>query len=146
MLLARDLYEEIMGPFEDEATEYRMGRLRNDLDLFSLGRLIVVGRKRQNSFFKQLDPPDHEVWEIRSRDPKPSLRVFGAFAEQDVFVSIIVEQRTRLGVETSREFRDAIQRTKVAWRTLFLTYPRLSGDNWNAYIKENVADFSDLER
>lgn len=80
-----ELMEELNGPWADPAVEGRMGRLRADLDLFTTGGLIVVSRGKESSaYMKHLDPPGDGIWEIRSRDPKPSLRVFGRFAATDV--------------------------------------------------------------
>ena len=124
-----------------------MGRLRADLDMFSEGMLIVVGRGSHNScYMKQLDPTEDEIWEIRSRDPKPSLRLLGAFAARDVFVGIDILARADLGGPASAEWADAIRLTKAEWRKMFITYPRHRGEALNEYISDDVIDQRDIER
>ena len=77
ILANHSLFEELNGPWEDEAEEIRMGRLWADLDRFSTGEEIVVGgRFDDNCQMKPLYPVSAEVWEFISRSPVPSLRVF----------------------------------------------------------------------
>lgn len=69
-------------------------------------------------------PPADEVWDIRSRDPKPAMRVLGCFAETDVFVALVHGYRKNLGGPRSRQWRDLIESCKAEWRKLFpRTYP-----------------------
>ena len=92
------LYKELSGPWEDEAEEVRMARLWADLDHFSTGEVIVVGNRFDDDcHMKPLEPASDEVWEYISRCPSPSLRVFGRFAEVDVFVATHKWARSLLG-------------------------------------------------
>jgi len=78
--------------------DVRIGRLWADFDHFCLGGVITVGYGRNSSCaMKQLDPRTDEIWEIRSRDPKPQIRVFGRFADTDVFVATHFCRREDLG-------------------------------------------------
>lgn len=45
----------------------------------------------------RLEPPPEEIWEMRITVPRPQLRVFGRFAERDVFVAMFAINRDRLG-------------------------------------------------
>lgn len=142
---APTLHEAMEGPWSDEAVEYRMGKLRADLDHFSTGRLITVSSgSEKHAYMKLLDDADEEVWEIRSRDPKPSLRVFGRFADTDVFVATHFHDRVSLGEPGSRAWRDEFVRCKAEWRKLFPTYEPKRGLSINDYISENVVPLRSL--
>ncbi len=118
-----------------------MERLRAQLDAFCRGQYIVVGSGKENSCqIKHLTPERDQIWELRSRSPKPSLRLLGGFSVLNEFVGISMHDRNALGAEGSREWRDAILSVKREWRRLFLTYPRMVGSDINCYISENVLD------
>jgi hypothetical protein len=53
------------------------------------------------ALLRWLDPKKYEHWELRSRRPRPSLRVFGRFAEPNVFVGTHVVERSPLGTKWS---------------------------------------------
>ena len=69
----------------------RMMELRRDLDRFVEGGVITVSAEPYRAGIAYLsrlhDAPD-EVWEIRSRHPKPAIRVFGRFAAPDLFIAL----------------------------------------------------------
>lgn len=120
---------------------HRLGRLRADLDAFTTGQLIAVAedpyKKPNSTYIARTDPITDDVWDIRSRDPRPGIRVLGGFVETDAFVSITFDYRTNLGGPGSKEWRDFIERCKAQWRVLFGTYPRHRGDEIHDYISEN---------
>jgi hypothetical protein len=131
VMLASSLHADIVTP--DDENAYRMGRLHQNLDLFTNGGVIVVGRGKENTcLLKQLN--DDEVWEIRSRDPKPSLRLIGGFAAFNVFVGLSLFERSDLKGEGSREWRDAIVGFKAEWKRLFLSYHRHTGESFADYL------------
>jgi hypothetical protein len=86
----------------------------------------------------RLFPGVDEVWEIRSRDPKPGLRIFGRFAERNVFVALNWSDRTSLGPQGSREWATAIRTCKAEWRKLFATYEPISGMPLDDYAPISV--------
>lgn len=65
---------------------------------------FVSGAFVTDDLIKQLRPPKFEHWELRSRKPRPSLRVFGRFAKPSVFVGTHVKLRKDLGGMWSKEF------------------------------------------
>jgi hypothetical protein len=135
------LSDRIDADLSSEESADRMGRLIADVDHFSMGGLVTVSRgAEKHAFMKQLEPPGDEIWEIRSRDPKPSLRVFGRFAVRDVFIATHVCSRGELGGPHSRAWSDELRRCAAEWRKLFPTYPPLSGVALHDYISENVVD------
>lgn len=136
-----ELYEAIKLPHPDKTEATRRGRLQADFERFITGRLITVGgRNHRQAYMKCLEPERDEVWEIRSIDPRPSLRVFGSFAEANVFIAMHMGRRDELGGFNSPEFKAAIRYTKTCWRQLFNTWPPLTGSKLNEYITENVLD------
>lgn len=67
------------------------------------------------------------VWEIRSYQDEPQIRVFGFFAMKDLFVALDYEYRFNLGDSESAAWRFHMQRAATKWKSLFPTYtPRTS--------------------
>lgn len=58
---------------------------------------FITGGLTTDDLIKQLQPPKYEHWELKSRKPRPSLRVFRRFAKPDVFIGTHVRLRTDLG-------------------------------------------------
>jgi hypothetical protein len=77
----------------------------------------------------QLYPRSKAVWEIRSVQDSPSIRVFGLFAEMDVFVATNFALRSELGGWESREWKQARRNATVEWNGLFKPYHPLHGDS-----------------
>jgi len=128
-----------MGPWADRAWAIQMGMLRADLDRFlENGRIIVGHRRSRHAYMKRLDPGRDEVWEIRSRDPDPEIRMFGRFAETDVFVGTACLDRDYLGDENSRQWRDEMVRCITDWRNLFHPYQPLRRRPLHEYVSTNV--------
>lgn len=133
LFVSAELDERLRGPWQSSAEEERWVRLEADLAMFVEGALIVVP-----DYMKRLHPSQDEVWEILSRKPRPSIRVFGRFAEADVFVALTWAERRALGGLGDRAWRDAILACKTAWKKLFLTYEPLRGETLDAYITDDA--------
>ena len=71
------------------------------------------------NLMKWLDPQKQEVWELKSVRPKPSLRVFGRFAEPNVFVGTHHQVRNKMKGKWSQEFWDEIVKCETIWADLF---------------------------
>jgi hypothetical protein len=110
----------------------RMQRLRADLETFIKGEeisLSVTPYKHRTAYMGLLSPEGEGIWEIRSRDPKPALRVFGRFAIKDVFVALAWRLRSRrdarwpdrhpLEGRNSLEYQFAQIEVLERWRALF---------------------------
>ena len=142
MFASKEVNDLITGPWRDRKWEERCGSLRADLDRFITGGLITAavdpfkGGKQAN--IKQLDPYPDEVWEIRSRVPRPGIRVLGRFADTDVFVALTWWHREPLRGPGSKEWRAAIVECRVKWRNLFLAYDPKSGADIHDYISGDV--------
>ena len=141
MYITPQIRKLIMGPWTDPDWEERCGDLRADIDHFVEGKLLTVAAKSykgHTSQLKRLEPAKDEVWEIRSRDPKPSIRVFGRFADKDLFVALNWRLRVDLGKIGTREWRNARLECKTEWKKLFLAYEPKSGDHLHDYISNIV--------
>ena len=119
----------------------RCGRLWADFDRFIEGRLISVAldspySKPKTTYMARLDPPADDVFEIRSRDPKRGIRVFGLFADKDVFLAFNWDYRTKLGGPTDRDFDREREIAKAKWRQLFPSYKSIRGKNIDEYFAD----------
>ena len=129
------------GPWDSVTQERRFRRLRANLDEFTRGATLTVEwnpYEARDAYFGRLDRIEDEVWDIRSRDPAPAIRVLGSFADKDVFVGLVWGWRKDWGCRDSREWRDAIERTKCEWRKLFPTYKPHRGEHLHAYLSDAV--------
>ena len=129
------------GPWMDVAEERRFGQLRANLDDYTRDAPLTVEWnpfEARDAYFGRLDPIVDEVWDIRSRDPSPAVRVLGSFADTDVFVGLVWGWRKEWGDKDSREWRDARVRTTTEWRKLFPTHAPHKGEDLHAYLTNAV--------
>lgn len=142
IFVSPEINQLILGPWDDKKIEARAGRLRANFDMFTSGMSISVGpdpyKKKKTAYMSPLNPTADEVWQIRSRDPKPAIRVFGRFSERDVFIALTWGFREKLGGPGSREWRDARERCKTEWRNLFHPYNPHSGNQPDEYISNII--------
>ncbi|MGD9540712.1 hypothetical protein [Methylocystis sp.] len=99
IFVSRDVMSALQPESWKEEERHRMAMLRGDLDRFITGEHIAVmldPKDKPTTYLKRLKPVASEVWEIRSCDPKPQIRVLGRFSEQDVFIALNWEFRSQL--------------------------------------------------
>lgn len=129
------------GPWGNTTWEKRWNRARQQIDDFIDGlprdRIFVrsAPRKKSTCFMSLLDPESNEIWELRCRDPKPGLRIFGSFIAQDVFVALTAAPHECLTVED--DWNQAIQQYKVEWSRHF-TLPAFSGSYPHDYLTNAI--------
>ena len=75
-----------------------------------------------------LEPSIDEVWEFRTE--KPGIRVFGRFAEYNIFVALNTELRENIDADFAREKEEC----KRLWRHFFQSYKPLHGTAISDYI------------
>lgn len=115
------------GPWGDVRWERRWYRARQAIDDFIDGlikdRIYVrsAPRKKSTAFMSILDPEQDEVWEIRVRDPKPGLRIFGSFVQKDRFVALTAAPHECLNTE--EDWNRAINEYKSEWSRHFRSQP-----------------------
>ncbi len=155
LIISKEIFDLLEGPWQDDSWATRCGLLRGTLETFVKGQRIGVCLKpyaAAKAYMGRLDKPADEVWDIRAIDPCPALRVFGRFAERDLFVALIwsprsveipISQRPPLGPGHSVEWRNAIVESKAEWNKLFPSYAPLHGDEIHEYIKDNSIPVGD---
>jgi len=110
---------------------HRWAKLEADMSHFVEGGYINW------NLMKWLDPQKQEVWELKSVRPKPSIRVFGRFAEPDVFVGTNYQLRNKMKGKWSQEFWNEIGECEKIWADLFKSDP-LRGKIYSDYITKNA--------
>lgn len=128
--------------WKDPGPARRYGDLSTDFERYVTGETIRIGlepyNKGDHAFMARIDPLEYGIWTIRSVAPKPAIRVFGAFCEQDTFVALLTRQRAALGGPKCREWANAREAAIQAWENLFPGNPRLLGGTLNVYFSEKA--------
>lgn len=116
MFLSEWLWNVVNSPVGDEEWERRIGELIADLETF------IIGDPVYPKYLFLLYPARDAVWEIRSADHKPSIRVLGRFASKDTFVATNYALREWLDGWQSRQWKEVKRQCGAIWRWLFGTY------------------------
>lgn len=127
----------LQGPWSTVRDEVRLSRARQDVDNFISGAMMSARMPPSKDVHAQLallDPASGEVWEIRSRDPKPGVRIFGRFSERNYFIALTVVFREQLA--TDDDWSREIERCKREWRVLFPSYNPISGSEVHTYASK----------
>lgn len=85
------LHPELTSLLKSSHADTRVGRLLADLEMFVKGQELAVSAvpyEHKSAYMGLLAPELEGTWEIRSRDPKPGIRVFGRFAQKDSFIAL----------------------------------------------------------
>jgi len=150
VLMSVEINQLLTGPWPSETMRRRCGRLRGDLESFLKGEHVTVcwdPFQAKNAKMGRLHPITDELWDLRSQDPKPGLRVFCRFALTDVLVALTCSRRSvevpwlsrsPLKDRNSREWRDALVECKTEWNKLFPAHDPHHGAKIHAYISSNV--------
>lgn len=135
------------GPWADESDENACSLLRREFDRFVEGQMVSLAlhpfKKEKDAFLAILNPPEDRVFGFRVREPNPGLRVFGCFADPDVFVATNWERRDRLpsvtrGELDNEEWAKERQICLARWRQVAAAYQPHMGKTINDYITGNV--------
>ena len=124
----------ILGPWETSEERTRYGRARGHVDLFITGQLIALRMppsKSVDAHTALLEERRHEAWEMRPRNPKPGIRIFGRFSEKDTFIALTTALRENL--VTDDDWQQEIERCKKEWRKYFNTFKPFSGRTGHCY-------------
>jgi hypothetical protein len=151
ILLSSEMNAMISGPWKNKEAEIRCTRLRADLENILAGNPIVVcwepHKAKSHHQIGRLDPPEDDVFDIRSVDPSPGLRVIFHFVEKDVLVLHVCNPRSvavswmralPLGGKASKAWKKAIRDSKSRWSTLFPQHPPHHGIDIHAYLSNAV--------
>jgi hypothetical protein len=135
---SNDIAMLLEGPWNEPVWERRWARAVQQIDEFIDGLRITVRsapRKKSTCFMSRLDPEPDEVWEIRCRDPKPGLRIFGSFVAKDEFVALLALPHERL--RNDEDWNALIVQYKGEWNRHFTTQP-FSGAYPHDYLSNAV--------
>jgi hypothetical protein len=143
VFLTADLHRQIMESLTGSGIQDgRLGKLLADLEYFTAGGIIAVGNdpfdKDQTAYMARTYPPQDGIFDIRSADPKPGLRLFGAFSEPDVFVGLTWRRRKELGDRSQRLFEQAILAAMKEWDALFPNHRPFYSENLNEHVTSNL--------
>ena len=145
------LSEELRDLLEEQHTAresaFRIGRLQADLEAFAKGEIVsfcFVPFEAGDAFFGKLHRVEEEIWDVRNRNPKPGIRLFGRFAAQNVFIASTWFPRSQswngkqpLGRRNNPLWEQAKDLTRKHWNTLFPDHHPLQGTHPDEYVSEN---------
>jgi hypothetical protein len=144
LYVSEEVWRLVDGPWESDSIARRCGRLRDDMERFVAGRYVALSLtpyEAKTALFGLLDATEDGIWDFRSCDPEPGLRLFGAFADTDTFValtcaprSVPVEFLQRRPLLDSHEWAIAIRACKAEWRKLFHSYRPHTGGNASDFV------------
>jgi hypothetical protein len=149
MFVSEEVHRLLEGPWPSTVAAQRCNQLRADLEGIVVGSEIGICVRpfeaKKTARMGLLDPVRDGVWDIRSQDPSPGIRVLGLFPETDTFLALIPAsrsvstnfiQRGPLGDRHSPEWLDIIAETKTLWRRLMPMWKPVTGDNPSDYLSE----------
>lgn len=106
------------------------------LDRFTAGAIISVAMdpfdKPASTELARVSAEADGTWAFRIRDPKPQVRIFGSFAERDLFIALDYRQRDAL------DFEAAAGKARVLWDDLFGGIPPITGNKIDDYLSGYV--------
>lgn len=146
LFISPDVARLLEGPWPSKEEERRCAYLEYDLVAFVGGAWTGVcmspRHANEDAGLAILAPPEHGVWDLRSVDPDPGLRVIGMFGAPDLFIGLRWAPRSvpwwdRLPLLdfASREWRSQILNARADWERLFPGLaPYYVGDNPHDYL------------
>lgn len=116
---------------------HRVGsEARAQIDAFTTGRAIRFAmdplRKDPSTLVARNEPTSRGIVDLRIRQPRPPLRLFGGFAQVDILVLLTWEERKNL------RFTAAVKRCRREWDILFPHDRPVIGVAHHEYISRNV--------
>jgi len=127
---SRDLHQFLEHPSASPGRNAERRKLQRLFDRFISGQEIAVAfeRRIKGSDLKRLTPRRAEVWEFKVRT-RPQLRVFGRFAQTDVFLAL-----TGPVDRAHCNYNEEITRCQQEWNTLLPAHSPVYGSTLNDYI------------
>lgn len=136
------------GPWTSSQCGLRISKLQADLEAFQRGGAIEMCMEAfvaEDSFMGRLNPSADKVWDIRSRDPRPGLRLFGHFADPDIFVAFDWSPRSHdwngkqaLGDRYSELWNISKASCIEQWGLLFPNHEALDGVEVHEFVTKNA--------
>jgi hypothetical protein len=140
MIVVPDIYREAQpDAWPNNRKGQRLGQMRTDLDRFTKNDRIPIAlfpkRKPPSTYLARLDPVTNEVWDIRSIDPKPGIRILGRFSERDTFVALVWDFHENVCGRTA--WAAFGEHCLQEWNRLFPVTGPHTGTSANAYLSNN---------
>lgn len=139
VFVTNEVWDFVGGPMMPKELAHKAADGRRMLDSFTAGNKVVVSLnphdKPAHCQLSRIGPVEEGVWEFRIRDPKPQVRIFGCFAECDVFVALSVMSRD----DVEGNFPLAAADNASIWGGIMRDYDPVTGDDINAYISASFA-------
>jgi len=151
VLISASINALVVGPWSTEVMGDRCARLTAGLQGIVRGNLLKVCMEpfaAREAQLGRLDPIGDSVFDFRSRE-KPGLRVFGRFAEKNVFIALICAPRSvhvswldrfPLGDRYTKHWRRAHRDCVEQWTMLFPKHDPVRGDNLNDYLSRAILE------
>jgi hypothetical protein len=133
----------LAGPWEDQPHRNFGRRVAASVFAFMHEEYIAVRQgppSDDDTQVARLEPPHHNVFELRCPSAGPSIRIFGRIAEKDVFVGMHWKYRNWLGRFRDPNWLAAIEECKSIWEQLFPSQEPLSGGQFpDDYLSGAIA-------
>lgn len=100
-------------------------------EMIALLDRFVDGEPLYDAQLDILKPHSKSVWALKSRRPKPGMRLLGMFAQKDVFVGSHLSDRVSLGGFNTHSWRTALSNARQGYRTVCSFDPVKGGDRMN---------------
>ena len=118
------------------------GRSRLDFkaDLRAFLKRFVVGAPMENGAdFKKANPKGKAIWAMRIRF-RPQVRMFGGFADMDIFVCLLWRMRDKLEKGKGPKWDAAVAKTAKRWDEMFPGLTRRDCVKLSHCLSESVYD------
>jgi hypothetical protein len=130
VLMSPEINMLMSGPWKDVVMRDRCYSLRAELENILTGSPLTycdIPREAKDKHqISRLDPAEDNIFDIRSVDPPPGLRIIFHFAERDVLVlhtcsprSVRVSWSARVPLINDKVWRRAISESMARWSILF---------------------------
>jgi hypothetical protein len=139
LFCSAELWTAFRGPWESEEERKCIGHVLPALDAYVTGLRIMVRfppSKNRKALLALLEDEEEEVWEFRCRDPSPQIRIFGRFADRDLFIAFT--KKTKRECHTDDDYHQAKEECKRKWRSLFPSYNPYKGNRPDDYVSDCV--------
>lgn len=116
LFLSKEVSSLVFGPYLTPAHEVRAGRLQANLESFVRGEEVSMGltpHKHKFATFGRLAPVEDAVFDFRSQEPSPSIRLLGHFESVDRFVALTWWPKQKVVDWSAKE---PLLRDKLKWR------------------------------
>lgn len=149
MFLSKEICELVLGPYLTPAHSVRASRLWADLEAFVRGDEISMGltpHKHKFATFGRLKPVADLVFDFRSRDPSPSIRLLGHFESVDCFVALSWWPKQKKVDWSDKEplqkdetkWRHAMMECTNSWFDILPNSVPVSGTQGDRYVSSNL--------